>query len=219
MRKEFVSLFSPNSLLLLGLILMVFITPMVPVRYHDLAYNFLFSCVFLSAALSLQHIRKKIIIAVALLLIVIIWFAEKVDLPGLATMSRACQGLFFIFIVVRLIRQTARAKNVNLGVIADSINGYLLVGVIYSLIVYSLVRIQPDAYHFPEGNDEAGQVVMSKMFYYTFVTYTSTGYGDIIPKIPGARSLATLISTTGQLYVAIIIAMLVGKFSSTGAVN
>jgi voltage-gated potassium channel len=196
---------------------MVFITPMAPVRYQEVAYNFLFSCVFLLAALSLQHIRRKIIISVALLLIVVIWFAEKVDLPGLATMSRAGQGLFFVFIVVRLIQQTARAKNVNLGVIADSINGYLLVGIVYSLIVISLVRIQPDAYHFPEGNDEAGQVVMSKMFYYTFVTYTSTGYGDIIPTLPGARSLATLISTTGQLYVAIIIAMLVGKFSSTGA--
>jgi voltage-gated potassium channel len=74
------------------------------------------------------------------------------------------------------------------------------------------------AYHFPEGNGNVPDL-MSKMFYYTFVTYTSTGYGDVTPVIPGARSFATLISASGQLYVAIIIALLVGKFSSMGAKN
>jgi len=190
---------------------------MLPVYSHDFAYKFLFSSIFMLAALSLQHTSSRIIIPVALLLIVVIWVADKVDLQGLALISRASQGLFFVFIVIRLIQQTARAQNVNVRVIADSINGYLLVGIIYALIVYSLIRLQPGAYHFPEENNGAGQVVMSKMFYYTFVTYTSTGYGDIIPTLPAARSLATLISTTGQLYVAIIIAMLVGKFSSKGA--
>jgi len=197
---------------------MVFVTPMLPVRLQDLAYNFLFSCIFLLAALSLQQVtRKRVIIAVALALIVIIWLSDKIDLPGLAVASRAGQVLFFVVIVIRLIHQTIKANDVNVKVIADSINGYLLVGVIYSLIVYSLIRIQPDAFQFPEENNGSGQVVMSMMFYYTFVTYTSTGYGDIVPTLPGARSLATLISTTGQLYVAIIIAMLVGKFSSKGA--
>jgi voltage-gated potassium channel len=193
---------------------MVFIAPMLPVRHQEMTYNFLFSCIVLLAALSLQDIGRRIIIAVAFL-IVVIWFANKVDLPGLFLISRAAQGLFFVFIVIRLIQQTARAKNVNVRVIADSINGYLLVGVIYSLIAYSLIRIQPDVYHFPEVNNGSEKIAMSTMFYYTFVTYTSTGYGDITPVSPGARSLATLISTTGQLYIAIIIALLVGKFSST----
>ena len=80
------------------------------------------------------------------------------------------------------------------------------------------MRFRPDAFYFPGGN-EIDELVMSKMFYYTFVTYTSTGYGDITPTIPSTRSLATLISTTGQLYVAIIIAMLVGKFSGMEAKN
>ena len=168
--------------------------------------------------MSLQHIRKKIIIGIALLLIIIVWVAYKIDLPGLFLASRIGQGLFFVFIVIRLIRQTATAKDVSVRLIADSINGYLLVGVIYSLVVYSIVRIQPDAFRFPEGNGNVPDL-MSKMFYYTFVTYTSTGYGEITPVIPGARSFATLISASGQLYIAIIIALLVGKFSSMGTKN
>ena len=208
---------NPNAFLLLCLVLMVFFVPMLSGVYHSILYNFLFSCIFLLSALSLQHVRERILITLALFLIVIVWIAFKVDLPLLFLVSRIGQGLFFVFIVVRLIRQTANAKNVNVRVIADSINGYLLVGVIYSLVVYSIIRLLPDAYHIPEGSNSDDQFLMSKMFYYTFVTYTSTGYGDIIPKLPGARSLATLISASGQLYVAVIIALLVGKFSSAAA--
>ena len=196
---------------------MIFFIPMLSVSYHSVAYNFLFSCIFLLSAMSLQHIRKKILIGFALLLIIIIWVAFKINLPGLFLMSRIGQGLFFIYIIIRLIKQTATAKNVNVSLIADSINGYLLVGVIYSIVVYSIVRIQPGAYHFPEGNNGNEPDLMSKMFYYTFVTYTSTGYGDITPMVPAARSFATLISASGQLYLAVIIALLVGKFSSLGA--
>ncbi len=210
---------NPNALLLVCLMLMVFFVPVLPIASHHVAYNILFSCIFLLSALSLQHSQRKIIIAAALLLTIMTWITFLIELLGLFVISRAGQGLFFVFIVIRLIKQTASAKNVNLRVIADSINGYLLVGIIYSIVVYSIVRFLPDAFHFPEGNDGNQQLIMSKMFYYTFVTYTSTGYGDITPVAPAARSLATLISATGQLYIAIIIALLVGKFSSMNTKN
>ena len=48
--------------------------------------------------------------------------------------------------------------------------------------------------------------------YYAFITMTTTGYGDIVPLTPVARSLAVFISVTGQLYVAVVIALLVGKY-------
>ena len=199
---------------------MVFFIPMVSVSYHSVLYNFLFSCIFLLSALSLESIsKKKLILIFALLLTIIVWVAFRIDLSVLLVVSRIGQVLFFIFIVVRLIQQTANAKNVNIRVIADAINGYLLVGVVYSIVVYSMLLFQPNAFHFPEGNSSNEGDAMSKMFYFTFVTYTSTGYGDITPVFPGARSLVTLISTTGQLYIAIIIALLVGKFSSGRAMG
>ena len=49
--------------------------------------------------------------------------------------------------------------------------------------------------------------------YFTFVTMTTLGYGDVTPQVPYARSIAVLISTAGQMYVAVIIAMLVGKYA------
>ncbi len=205
---------NPNSLLLLCLILIVFFVPIVQVAYHKAAYELLFSGIFLLSSLSLKHKRKKALIAFSVLLVFFIWIAYKINLPLLSFAARTVQVLSFVFIIISLIRQTAAAKNVNISVIADSISGYLLVGIIYTIVAYQISMSFSDAYHFPEGTDFEEQARMSKMFYYTFVTYSSTGYGDITPVLPAARSFATLISVTGQMYVAIIIALLVGKFSS-----
>jgi voltage-gated potassium channel Kch len=73
----------------------------------------------------------------------------------------------------------------------------------------------PGSYNFPAIDIAYGEDVshVSKFIYYTFVTFTTLGYGDIVPQTPVARSLAILISITGQIYIAIIIALLVGKFA------
>jgi Na+/H+-dicarboxylate symporter len=50
--------------------------------------------------------------------------------------------------------------------------------------------------------------------YYGFITMTTVGYGDILPLKPYTRSLATFIAVAGQFYMAIIVALLVGKFAA-----
>ena len=47
-------------------------------------------------------------------------------------------------------------------------------------------------------------------FYYSLVTMTTLGYGDIVPVTPAARSLTTLEAVVGQLYLAVLVARLVG---------
>ncbi len=54
----------------------------------------------------------------------------------------------------------------------------------------------------------------SEYLYFSFVTLTTLGYGDVTPVSHLARSMAVLIAVTGQLYMTILIAMLVGKFLS-----
>ena len=53
--------------------------------------------------------------------------------------------------------------------------------------------------------------VFVNFVYFSFITMSTVGYGDITPKIPESQTLAYFISVTGQLYIAIIIAFLVGK--------
>ena len=52
------------------------------------------------------------------------------------------------------------------------------------------------------------------MIYYTFVTLTTLGYGDITPEGATARAVAYLTAIIGQFYIAILVGMLVGLFLS-----
>ena len=155
-------------------------------------------------------------VTAAAVLVILDWIAIRLDRPLLTMLSRIPQVLFFMFIVLGLIRQTATAKKVTERVIVDSISGYLLVGFVFGIIVFATFRLQPESFRFPEGAIDPSRQIekMSDIIYYTFVTYTTTGYGDILPATSGVKALATLISATGQLYIAIIIALLVGKFAS-----
>jgi hypothetical protein len=121
--------------------------------------------------------------------------------------------LFFLFLVASLIRQVSSTATVTVKVIVDSITGYFLLGLAFSLVVMLVSVYVPGAYNvsFSEGLNEP----LQDNIYYTFMTFTTTGYGDILPTHPFSKSLAVLISVSGQLYVAIIIAMLIGKYASS----
>jgi voltage-gated potassium channel Kch len=54
------------------------------------------------------------------------------------------------------------------------------------------------------GTDNA-----SLSLYYSFVTLTTLGYGDVSPAVPLSRMLAALEALTGQLYIAVLVARLV----------
>jgi hypothetical protein len=145
------------------------------------------------------------------------WMAYYLDLIYILEVSYAVNVIFFSIVVGKLIYEIVRSKVVNMRVIIEAINCYLLIGFIFCLLVTFLMMENPGSYNFPAIDTAYVEDVsyVSKFLYYTFVTFTTLGYGDIVPLTPAARSLAILISITGQIYIAIIIALLVGKFAST----
>ncbi|MHC1778006.1 MAG: ion channel [Lentimicrobium sp.] len=115
---------------------------------------------------------------------------------------------FFIFVISYLTRFISRSTSVNVNVLITSINVYLLGGIVGASLALALYRIYPDAYNFPANIDHP---VFVHFLYYSYITMSTVGYGDITPRIPETQTLAYLISISGQLYVAIIIAFLIGK--------
>jgi hypothetical protein len=120
---------------------------------------------------------------------------------------------FFIFVMTFLIRFIVRSTSVDINVLITSINIYLLAGIIGASLSMVFYRIYPDAYNFPGYINPPAFV---HFLYYSFVTMSTVGYGDITPRIPETQTLAYMLSITGQLYVAIIIAFLIGKFLMQG---
>jgi voltage-gated potassium channel len=117
-------------------------------------------------------------------------------------------AVFFVFVTFYLIRFMKNSSRVNIDVIITAINIYLLFGIIAASLAFLCYKFYPDAYLLPSNITEPNFVTF---LYYCFITMSTVGYGDITPRIPETQTLAYLMAITGQLYVAIIIAFLVGK--------
>jgi len=204
-----------NYLLVISVFLTVFIVPILPAGWHKLSYSILFTFIYFLAAFSMER-HKKTILIMAISVFVVEWISSLIGLKYLYEIARVLTIIFFIIIVINLIALIARSKVVDSKVILDAINGYLLMALVFGLLVAILNSINPESFNFSSmanGDSEFAYDFSSPM-YFSLVTTTTLGYGDIVPKTPAARSLATFIAVSGQLYIAIIIALLVGKFAA-----
>jgi len=219
MENIFTKKYSPtagNTSLLVMVFFTIFLIPLFPITAHRILYNLSFTAIFFMAIFSVQT-KRRFILWGAIVATVTEWMASYLDLLYLLEISYFVNVIFFSLVVGKMIYEIARSKVVNVRVIVEAINCYLLIGFIFSLLVTFVVLFDPDAFKFTWINNLNWDKVshFSEYLYYTFVTFTTLGYGDVVPQIPAARSLAILISITGQIYIAIIIALLVGKFAST----
>jgi hypothetical protein len=207
------SLFS--TILLLIVLTILFIVPVFPIGSHKFIFNILLTLLLFFAAMTMERHRKNMLF-IAILALVFEWIAYFLDLSLLLTLSQTVLFVYFILVVVGLIIQVATTAKVTARVIVESISGYLLMGIVFSLIIMVLARNVSSAYSFSGVVREAGVQgwQMSEFIYYGFITYTTLGYGDIGPLLPVSRAVAVLASVTGQIYLTVIIAMLVGKFLS-----
>jgi hypothetical protein len=161
-------------------------------------------------AANVRKSRKRLTWVIVISLILITWLKPVgIDSVYIDVLKLAAIATFFIFVVIYLIKFMARSTSVTVNVLITSVNIYLLAGIISASIAFIFYLIYPDAYNFPGYIEHPAYV---HFIYYSFITMSTVGYGDITPRIPETQTLAYMISISGQLYMAIIIAFLIGKF-------
>lgn len=197
-----------NILLFSIAFIFIFLAPVFPETWASNINLILFSIMFFLGVYALESVRKAMLV-IAIVAFITQWIARIFDLVVLEYISDLTNILFFQVVIIKLIIQIAKSTEVSTNVIFESINGYLMMGLLFSTWVALLLNYAPGAFN---GLNDTS--TFQDIIYFTFVTLTTLGYGEITPQIPLAKSLAIAISTSGQLYVAIIIAMLVGKFAS-----
>ena len=164
-------------------------------------------------AAQIRKSRKRLIQSIVLILIFGAWLKPLgIDSIYIDIIKGTCFISFFVFVIRFLIVYISKSTSVNLNVLIASINIYLLMGIIGAFLALFCNTFYPAAYHFPENIREP---IFANFLYFSFITMSTVGYGDITPCIPETQTLSYLISITGQLYVAIIIAFLVGKLLVT----
>ena len=117
---------------------------------------------------------------------------------------------FFAYAVVTTLYRILKAKIITRDEIFGAAALYLLMGLTWSMAYGVMEYIHPGNFNFkPEGFPD--------LIYFSFVTMTTLGYGDMLPVSDPARSLALLEAVAGVLYTATLIARLVGAFEATRA--
>ena len=118
--------------------------------------------------------------------------------------------VYFGLLTVRMVTQVAGSKRINLHVLLGSISIYILVGISAALLFVAVEVSNPEALYFSYTKDPN----LHDFIYYSFVTMSTLGYGDVTPKAPIAQFLAYSLALVGQLYMTVLVAFLVGKFIS-----
>lgn len=149
-----------------------------------------------------------------------LWPYAQLDRTALL-LSAASTMLFLIAVTGAVLYRVLRQGPITPQRIQGAVAVYLMLGLIWAL-AYSLVFLcDPTSFgigHSPEGELDFGEIQthgMSRLIYFSFVTMTTLGYGDIAPHGRPAENLAILQALTGQIYLVVIMARLVSLAVTT----
>jgi voltage-gated potassium channel len=181
-------------------------------RLSELIFVITLSFLFIQSTIvaDVRKSKKVQLRVIVVSMLVIIWLKPAgYDSPYVDLVKLVFVAAFFIFVMSFLIRFIVKSGSADMNVLLASINIYLLAGIVGACFSFILYTLYPDAYNFPAYIVKPQFV---QFLYYSFITMSTVGYGDITPRIPETQTLSFILSIAGQLYVAIVIAMLIGKF-------
>lgn len=163
------------------------------------------SMIPLASAYALTADRKKAIIVLIIAVPFVILDGLNVFFTNhlLTIVAFSFGTILYFYIVVLLVTTLLSIKVITADLIFCAISIYLIIGIMWAGIYSVLEGITPGS--FSETND---------LLYFSFVTLTTVGFGDVAPLSVLTRRLAVFEAAMGSIYMAVIIAMIVGRYMS-----
>jgi hypothetical protein len=204
-----------GSLTIAVVILIVFVFvlyPMVEVHVISRVWLDLASCLFLAFGAAFVFEPQPIVRLFLVALACTVTFSvidHFFDHPWLFAMSAVATMIACVLLGWLLLVRVMRDGRINVNRIMGAVGSYLLIGVVFAQM-YRLLAYSIDGAFAVGGTPADFDAIYNLLSYFSFITLTSTGYGDITPLHPYARSLATLEALSGNLFLTVLVARLVG---------
>lgn len=120
-----------------------------------------------------------------------------------------------IFCIIGVLDFVFRAERPTLDGIFAMMVVYLLIAIVFAEFYYLLIVWNHEALHLLQPVEEMKpRELRAELIYYSLVTISTVGYGDVLPVSPAARSLATIEAVVGQFYVAVVVATFVAMYTT-----
>lgn len=220
----FAVLLGAITVLLVAAPVLSIVSPRLPTWLVSLTTTAVFFAMLLSAVFAVSGTRRSVIIGLTLIapvllsqIVAVVWERnETLAVDYVLSIS------FMVYVILLMLRWLFRQEVVDFNTICCSLCVYLLLGVAWSIVFSLLVVVDPGAFaDLPHATDSAARIRFGAAetitsLYFSFVTLTTLGYGDITPTSPAARMLAVVEAVMGQLYLAVLVARLVGSYIAKG---
>lgn len=195
------------------ILLVIFVTPYYSNSPYAGFFNFVFfTLILLSAILTFNKRGKKLATfgKAGYLIIALVFITALTSDSYIELVTKILFILFLIYVAVNLLLVMIKSREVDSVVLSSAVAVYLLFGFCGALIIGVILFFEPNAFSI-QATDPG---VFHQCLYFSFVTITTTGYGDILPLKPIGKTLAIFLALFGQIYLTVIIGILIGKYLS-----
>ncbi len=210
------------SWLLLALLIFLIVVPVandLTILSKPIIRALAFSCLVLIGVWSLRGSGRPFTIGIAFVIAGMVFNILAVNLSSLIYLYASFAALFgFLLVTISFtLKQVAFGTDISPNRLVGAVCVYLLLGVIWAVAYTILEVISPESF---EGfTPLMGCGWDNEWLYFSFVTMTTLGYGDLVPVSATARALAYMQAVFGQFYVAILVAGLVSAYISSRQMN
>ena len=203
--------------LLVSLLLLFLIHPLSQLFMGTrILMHILTSFVLCTAIYAVSQRRKVLVIGIVLLLSALFgtWFGYATDHPAFHLTALGFTFLFFSFTGALIAVDVFKAERVTTDAIFGTVCVYLMIGLAWAELYAAIELLQPGSFnilkYLPQSSGYHPEHQNPLFIYYSFVTLTTLGYGDITPLTPPARAFSFVEAILGQIFVAVSIARIVG---------
>ena len=173
-----------------------------------------FSAILLLGIYTISRVARHLVIATVLGIVVLgtRWSGYAIDNEMLLLVNYGLAAIFFAFTACLLLADVLSKGAVTAHKIYGALCVYLLIGMTWGFMFLTLEGYQPGSFEFGQARLSGIEQDPETLVYFSFVTLSTVGYGDITPLSPPARSFAFMVAIIGQIYLAVLVARLVGMY-------
>jgi len=201
-----------NAALLIVLLVLIAVSPSIPETSSGVLFELVFDGILIAGVYSVgpgRHQWPFLVLTVVTL--AVRWGEHLSGVPQLDVGALSVTVLWLVYAVSIIIGHLFQRRDVTVDTILGAMVTYLLVAVAFTIAFEIVELLQPGSFSgLPTEARSHRAELGSSMLYFSLVCITTMGYGDIVPLSNVARPLAVLEGVFGQLYLAVMIARLVG---------
>lgn len=164
------------------------------------------ACLLAAVLPNVSRGRRTLLMSIILLLIALRFLAEPDEVPISFGPVLALYGLAGLIAAGATLKFVVQSPTVDGETVYAALSTYLLAGLFFGITYSAIEFMRPGSFSGPDSFTDATAV------YYSFVTLATLGYGDYLPRTDLARGIATFEVIGGQLYLAVMVARLIGAF-------